>query len=84
MKNSAIDSFFNSASDPEVAGKFRQAILAEKNDFKSPKMATQGLPTLMTLNKTSLVDPPPLPTFSTCTLVTSNQNYNAKQTPLNF
>ena len=74
MKNSAIDSFFNSASDPEVGGKFRRAILAEKNDFKSPKMATQGLPTPMTLNKTSVVDPPPLPTlsFSTCTLVTSN------------
>ena len=47
MKNSAIDSFFNSASDPEVGGKFRQAILVEKNDFKSPKMATQGLPTPM-------------------------------------
>ena len=57
MKNSAIDSFFNSASDPEVGGKFRRAILPEKNDFKSPKMATQGLPTPMTLNKTSLVDP---------------------------
>ena len=73
MKNSTIDSFFNSASDPEVAGKVRGAILAEKNDFKSPKMATQGLPTPTTLNKTSLVDPPPLPTlsFSTCTLVTS-------------
>ena len=47
MKNSAIDSFFNSASDPGVGGKFWWAILVEKNDFKSPKMATQGLPTSM-------------------------------------
>ena len=47
MKNSAIDSFFKSASDPEVGGKFQWAILVEKNDFKSPKIATQGLPTPM-------------------------------------
>ena len=49
MKNSAIDSFFNSASDPEVGGKFQQAIVVEENDFKSYKMATQGLPTPMDL-----------------------------------
>ena len=42
------------------------------------KWQLRVFPPLWTLNKTSLVDPPPLPTFSTCTLVTSNQNYNIK------
>ena len=64
VHHSAINSSFNSASDPEVGEISDGLFLWEKMILNHIKWQLRVFPPLWTLNKTSLVDPPPLPTLA--------------------